>query len=375
MPALIIKNDGMGDLILSSGAIARIAGHFKGGADLVTCEANLQIAKMIPGVRRILPVSRDQLRFVPGTTLPWGSAQDIKTLREVVESDYDSVICLRRFIRRSSLVVMSCCSHIPDRHCMWQMPTNISVEEAGRHSKGFRHFTGPLEVPNELAYYKLFLKDAFGIEDACKPLLCLDGKAAKERGLLGFGISGASSRWPYEHWANLGRTLAAEGWKIILLGGPGEATLAAKLSTGFPCINMAGLLNYEETAEVMRRMTAFIGNDTGLTHFASLLVDPVVVIQGGGTFRRFFPWPDSTNQYLLFHGIDCFDCDWICKHKTRQCLRLVAPEDVAAYLHDIIAGKAERTRNLGDGKSYTLSWRHPRLETAQGAKQMKMEIG
>lgn len=65
MSCLIIKNDGIGDLVLSSGVISSIAKIFNGNLDLVTCEQNREIAENIEGVKNIFYVSRDGLKFHP----------------------------------------------------------------------------------------------------------------------------------------------------------------------------------------------------------------------------------------------------------------------------------------------------------------------
>jgi hypothetical protein len=68
---------------------------------------------------------------------------------------------------------------------------------------------------------------------------------------------------------------------------------------------------------------------------------------GGGTFSRFFPWTNTPNQYVIYHSLDCFDCDWRCRHKTKQCLDLIQSSEVIRYFYDIInSDKIEKIRNL-----------------------------
>ena len=44
---LVIKNDGIGDLILASGLVSALGEHFGGDIDLVTCSANREVAEGI----------------------------------------------------------------------------------------------------------------------------------------------------------------------------------------------------------------------------------------------------------------------------------------------------------------------------------------
>ena len=124
MSCLVIKNDGIGDLILASGLIADLAREL-GPLDLVTCEANREVAGNIPGVREVLYVSRDALHYRPWSLrlgLRWrgGEPRDRAVLRELRQRVYGTAICLRRFVRQSSLILMGA-ARAERRLCCWQI--------------------------------------------------------------------------------------------------------------------------------------------------------------------------------------------------------------------------------------------------------------
>ena len=85
-------------------------------------------------------------------------------------------------------------------------------------------------------------------------------------------------------------------------------------------------------------MSLYVGNDTGFSHYASLIVSKIVIIMGGGTFERFFPWPSSSNQYIIYNKLECFDCTWSCKYKERYCLKLIKPSDVFSFIEQVLIG-------------------------------------
>lgn len=63
MSCLIIKNDGIGDLILAYGLISEFGMHFGGHVDLVTCGANKEIAEGIEPFGHRFFVTRDDLGY------------------------------------------------------------------------------------------------------------------------------------------------------------------------------------------------------------------------------------------------------------------------------------------------------------------------
>ena len=111
--------------------------------------------------------------------------------------------------------------------------------------------------------------------------------------------------------------------------------------------------------KLLGRFEYYIGNDTGLSHLASLLVPKVLVILGGGTFLRFFPWPDREGQYIIFYGLDCYDCNWYCKYSRPHCLERICARVVAEYFLRIFEGEnLARIINAGEGEdfNYQLAW-------------------
>ena len=104
MSCLIIKNDGIGDLILASGLIRALGVHFDGQVDLVTCAANHEVAEGIDPLRKRFYVSRDGLHFSSramkySCLLPRVPAEDRSVLRDIRARHYEIAICLRRFAR------------------------------------------------------------------------------------------------------------------------------------------------------------------------------------------------------------------------------------------------------------------------------------
>jgi len=365
MSCLIIKNDGIGDLILASGLISAVGKHFDGNVDLVTCAANQEIAEGIEPLRNRYYVSRDGLRFMRkaskfGVLIPYIPKEDQPVIRAIQIESYDTVICLRRFIRQSSLVIMDKVGG-DKKFCAWEFPTNATRSMAERVTKSWEHKIGLAEVLSELGYNKDFLQSSLDATFSAEPHLSFCGKQTSfpSTRLIALGLGGGSANWAFGNWTELAMRLSADGWRLLLLGGDDVADLAEQIALEVPDIdNRVGQLTWRQTSELLFECEGYIGNDTGLSHFASLILHKCLVVLGGGTFRRFLPWPGSDNQYVIYHGLDCFDCDWDCKYRERICLSLVRPDDVSSYFKEIVNGNAEKERDLNPvNMTYQLCWR------------------
>jgi len=365
MSCLIIKNDGIGDLILASGLISEVGRYFGGNVDLVTCSANQEIAEGIELLRKRFYVSRDDLRFFAwparmGVLLPRVIRQDREVLRRIKSERYDVAICLRRFIRQNSLVLMR---HVRAQHryCAWQFPTNLSQELAVKASCGWEHYDGPSNMLSEAGYNQDFLRHVVGVTINPRPRLsfCQYQANSPVTQRVALGLGGSSSTWPQHYWYELAQRLSKEGWRLLLLGGENTVELADRIQYVVPeAENRVGRLDWHGTAAALDGCVAYVGNDTGLSHFASLIVRKCLVILGGGTFRRFFPWPVGCNQHIVYHGLDCFDCGWQCKYLHKRCLSLIHPEaaftSFTRLIETMICGETDLNSNNGH---YQLAWR------------------
>jgi len=350
MSCLIIKNDGIGDLIIVSGIIAELSRIFDGKVDLITCEQNIEIAENIFGIRNHLYVSRDNLRFrFLNSIFPTVKGIDEDTIKFLQLTKYQYVICLRRYIRESTLILMK--SAIAEhKYCAWQFPTNTSFDIAKMSSNGWIHYSGPLHIVSEINYYQGFIEEIFQTKINPYPrLICADAiTQSPVPKNVGICIGGNSSKYSIEYWIEILTKLNQDNWHIFLFGGVEVTQLAAQITQSVNIEkNLVGSLTLIDSIPYLERISFLIGNDTGFTHFASLIVPKCLIILGGGTFSRFFPWTNTPNQYVIYHSLDCFDCDWRCRHKTKQCLDLIQSSEVIRYFYDIInSDKIEKIRNL-----------------------------
>jgi ADP-heptose:LPS heptosyltransferase len=377
MAVLVIKNDGIGDLVLASGLITDIAEQ-AGPVELVTCRQNREIAERIPGVARCHYVSRDSIRLGRwASRIGWdrvhGDAEDHEVLAALAATEFETAIALRRFVRMSSLILMSKV-RARTRLCAWEFATNADLGTAQRLSAGWNRWEGGRDTQHELDYFRQFLEATLGLKSARPPGLAgLPIQEATDATAVGLIISGASTNWPSAHWQELAVELRSRGHRLFLFGGTDSEGLARDISSRVPdVVSHVGVLSLEESVPHLARMSFIVGNDTGLTHYASLVARRVFVVMGGGTFGRFFPWPGATHQTVVFCAMECFDCDWVCKYATRECLSRVEAARVLQTIEATMAGHAQTTINLNaDRVRFQVGWRRPdgtapRMRTVAG---------
>ena len=105
------------------------------------------------------------------------------------------------------------------------------------------------------------------------------------------------------------------------------------------CANLAGEINLREFVLIAKDSLLFIGLDSGAAHLAAMAGANVIVIMGGGQFGRFFPYKNYESivkPRIVFHPLDCFNCEWNCLYEKPQCLSEISADDVLQEVHKII---------------------------------------
>ena len=366
---LVIKNDGLGDLICSSGLISQIAEKFDGKTELLTCVQNREIAENIIGLHNIIYVSRDSIatfgiykewhsenRLLQNIyNLPYSSAWiDYKAFWRVAASRWDTVISLRRYIRLSSGVLMAL-AHAEKKYCCWQFPTNVDPETMEKMSQGWRHI---VPVPKTQAmwepeYYSLFLEEVFGQSFTQEPRLHIPAANVPElpEGSIGLIVTYRHPRtWLDGYWVEIVERLLLKGRHVFIFGDYKGRKLLRNTYAGHPRVHdCCGKLGFLEHFGYFRQMSAILAEDTGLTHLAALARTKILVLQCGRDNGFFFPWSTSNPSYThtIFYTKDCSGCFWI-EGKERcappkdymiNCVWHLKPDKVLPYFDKVLAGE------------------------------------
>lgn len=155
-------------------------------------------------------------------------------------------------------------------------------------------------------------------------------------GLRLFGIGPGSKmpakRWPEDRYSEVGKQIL-NGYPdagLIVLGGPEDAAIGEQLcgKWGERSINLAGKLSIFGAAAALERCVAYIGNDTGTMHIASIVGTPCVALFSA----RDQPgkWdPCGTGHQVLRRELSCSGCMLEeCEKEEMRCLKLIEVPEV-----------------------------------------------
>ena len=123
------------------------------------------------------------------------------------------------------------------------------------------------------------------------------------------GAQLASRRWPPERFAGVADALAGDGLQIVLTGTAAEARITAAVEAAMrsPALNLGGLTSLGGLAALVARARLVVANDTGISHVATALRTPSVVVASGSDVRRWSPLERGLHP-VLHHDTECRPC-------------------------------------------------------------------
>lgn len=206
------------------------------------------------------------------------------------------------------------------------------------------------------------------------------GDTAHDRPRLVFhvGAGTEAKRWPVTHWRELvSRVLAKTEAEIVLVGGPGDSTLAAQIIAGYQgsgVVDWTGRLSIDELAALLSRAEVMVGADSGPAHLAAAVGTPVVALFSGT--NRIAQWrPVGDRVTVLRHPTRCGPCHrQRCPAAGHPCMRRLTPKRVVAalepWIHSFdraairLPAKLRTSLTIGDKKAPATRIARQRVEEA-----------
>jgi heptosyltransferase-2 len=147
---------------------------------------------------------------------------------------------------------------------------------------------------------------------------------------------GPAKEWPVDHYAALVDLLAARDVESVLVGAPAERARCLEVAGACRAgaLVAAGETSVGELVALLALADGFAGNDSGAMHVAGALGRPTVGLFGSTSPERTSPLGARTR--VFYEGIECSPClARTCRFGHYDCLRRIAPADVAAALGDL----------------------------------------
>lgn len=181
------------------------------------------------------------------------------------------------------------------------------------------------------------------------------GSWMRERRLTpGFVAMAPGSIWGTKRWPHYAELAAALDAPIVVIGGPEDADLAARIVAAAPgrAWSAAGELGLRAATALLERAAVLITNDSAPLHLATAVGTPVVAIFGP-TVPEFGFGPRGPRDAVVQQtGLACRPCSShgprVCPLGHHRCMAELSVERVAAAVAGISGVGARRAIRTGD---------------------------
>jgi ADP-heptose:LPS heptosyltransferase len=371
---LILQLDHMGDAVLTSPLVTRLRSAYpKAEIDVLASPSNREIFAANPEIRRVRLASRNWFERKPGR---WALGSAVWELgRSLRGCGYDLGIDVRGDIL--SVLVLTLAG-IP-RRLGWAMGgggfllTDVADWVPGRHEVRSRLALldrlgiaagGPSRVVvhardtdrvriaqrldeawpsrasrSQAGRGRASRSASVGVRTLASPsdAMLLDepdwlhaGRFGETAPLLAVHVGAGTSakRWPTSHWRDLIGRFIAEGWRVIMVGGPDDVSIAGSIEPHPRLLDWTGLLAVTETAALLERADFFIGSDSGPAHIAaSAGIPSLVLFSGTNRPRQWRPW--SRRTIVVRSRVTCRPCHQkVCPLADHPCMTGLKPDRV-----------------------------------------------
>ena len=294
---LVIQTAFLGDVVLTTPLFRELKSLFPTAElDCLVAPRGAEILEGLPELSRII-VHNKRRR----------SLKDLKRILRVIKSnDYDLVISPHRSPRSAIIARWSGASG------------RVGYEENALPFLYTDRVRRPMDQ-HEAGRILALAGPVGGADGRIKPHLALTDEellGAKEllgnRPTVAFapGSAWPTKRWPAERFGELATSFTAEGYRVALLGSPGDRDVVGKAfdSSGATAVNLAGRTTVRQTAAIIAGADLLVANDSAPVHIAAAFDVPTVALFGPTVpemgFRPLSEWGLS----LGAEGLECRPC-------------------------------------------------------------------
>jgi ADP-heptose:LPS heptosyltransferase len=116
------------------------------------------------------------------------------------------------------------------------------------------------------------------------------------------GARSATRRWPPEWFALVGDVLAARGLQVVLTGTEEEVGLAQSVQSQmkYPAVNLAGQTSLGGLGALLSGARLLVCNDTGVSHVASAVGLPSVILFTASDPDRWAPLDHNLHRVVAW---------------------------------------------------------------------------
>ncbi len=341
---LIIQTAFLGDLLLSVPLIKHLKSTFPGVEISVVCRKGFgSLLTSLGLVDRALEIEKKKK----------------ETYRQALEAfghiEFDLLLCPHESFTTASFSKKVRARKKIAFHKWWnffffteRIKKDLSLPDALRQMSLLQEFD-PLLKKNLQDFHKQDLawkkQNSFlltPVPDWASPVVNVNSRFAEvqsNRGLktnyvcLFPGSVWKTKQWSEEGFVGTGKGLAQQGLQVVVMGGPGEEELAARVAKQIPeSLNLAGQTNLLESLVILSKAQVVISNDSAGQHLAALVAAPTLSVFGPTVLEfGFRPW-NSFSTVVEREGLACRPCGKHGHHKcplnTHECMKSIQSKEV-----------------------------------------------
>ena len=273
MRILLIKTSSLGDVVHNLPVVTDLRREYpEAGIDWVVEESFADIARLHPGVRRVIPVALRRWRKSLLTADTW---REMRAFRATLQAEnYDLVIDTQGLLKSALITRMArgrCCGY---------------DASSAREPLAARFYDATFEVPKNLhavarnrrlaalaGGYVASAAPDYGIAVSPAPTPC------EPVAVLLTATSRDDKLWAEDRWIAAGCTLHERGLNCLLPAGSAtERERATRIAQAIPGAIALPPLSLPELAAQLADACIIIGGDTGLVHLAAALGRPTLAL-------------------------------------------------------------------------------------------------
>jgi len=325
-PVLIVGPSWVGDMVMAASLIEVLRLRDPGRPiDVLAPPAALPIARMIPGVRRTIPLGLGHGEL--GLLARWRAGRALRG------DGYGKAIILPRAFKAA---IPPFAAGIPERvgykgELRSPLLTEARPDPDRKTARTIERFVAlglPKGAPAFPPRPRLLLPD--GAVDSATAKFPLEGEGPV-MALCPGAEYGPAKRWPAAKFAALAALAVRAGYRVRIFGSPKDAEAAQEIvaTSGVPVDNLVGRTSLFEAAALLAIADVVISNDSGLMHVAGAFDRRLVVIYGASS-EKMTP-PATPSAKVVARDLSCRPCHKReCPLGTLACLQGIAPEEVLA---------------------------------------------
>lgn len=357
---LVVRLDGLGDLVMTSGFLRVLRRHYPNARiSLVVKQEFYNMVENCPYTDDVFTFETKGLRFLRPLLLPYRAI--IFARKTLTDPKYDLLINPRWDVDGFYASIISYFAN-----AKWRLTYSESVNPRKQYfNKRFNSFYTHVidnrapkhEVERNLDLIRFL--DGNPDDGVTEVWLSDEDRLYADSTLRKFKISenelliaiapGAGHKrrmWSLDNYINIILWLKQRfDVKVIIIGGNQEVELCNSIvqRSGESVYNMAGKTTLRGTCAILERCNLFVGNDSGPLHMAVSVGIPVVEISCHPRFGsdldahspvRFGPW--TSNKAVLQPANPMMPCNTRCDKRVAHCINSVLVQDVKNVIETLI---------------------------------------